>query len=163
MNFDFSEDQKLLQKTARDFLEENASLAVCREVIESDQPYARNLWKSAAELGWLGTAIPEEFGGAGFGYLELAVIAEEIGRSLAPIPFSSSVYLASEALLLAGSPQQKQRYLPRLASGEAIGTAAFTEKPGQNGFEAADPPGDENDGCAVDQLAHHGRAVVAQP
>ncbi len=132
MNFDFSDDQKLLQQTARDFLEEQKSLEVCREVLQGEQPYARDLWKSAAELGWLGAVIPEEYGGAGFGYLELAVLAEEIGRGLAPIPFSSSVYLATEALLLAGSPEQKERYLPRLAAGEMIGTAAFTEQPGQN-------------------------------
>ncbi len=132
MNFDFSDEQKLLQRTARDFLEEQGALSICREVLEGDQPYARDLWKSAAELGWLGVVIPEQYGGAGFGYLELAVLAEEIGRGLAPIPFSSSVYLATEALLLAGSPQQKERYLPRLAAGEIIGTVAFTEQPGQN-------------------------------
>ncbi|MDH3213381.1 MAG: acyl-CoA/acyl-ACP dehydrogenase [Myxococcales bacterium] len=138
MNFDFSEDQKLLQKTARDFLEEHSPLSVCRAVLESDQPYARDLWKSAAELGWLGTVIPEEFGGAGFGALELAVIAEEVGRALAPIPFSSSVYMATEALLLAGSPEQKQKHLPRLAAGESIGTFALAEKPGQNAAEAVE-------------------------
>ena len=136
MNFDFSEDQKLLQQTARSYLEENAPLSVCREVLESDQPYSRDLWKGAAELGWLGTAIPEDYGGAGFGRLELAVIAEEVGRALAPIPFASSACLASEALLLAGSDAQKQRYLPKLAGGEAIGTMALTEAAGQNATEA---------------------------
>lgn len=133
MNFDFSEDQKLLQKTARDFLGEHSPLSVCREVLESDQPYSQSLFKAAAEMGYQGTAIPEEYGGAGFGHLELAVVAEELGRALAPIPFSSSVYLATEALLLAGSDEQKQEYLPKLASGEAIGTFAVVEKPGQNG------------------------------
>ena len=134
MNFDFSEEQKLLKQTARDYLEENASLAVCREVLESSQPYSKNLWKGAAELGWLGSVIPEEYGGAGFGHLELAVIAEEVGRSLAPIPFSSSVYLASEAIMLGGSDEVKSKYLPKLASGEWIGTFAVSEKPGQNGI-----------------------------
>jgi len=138
VNFDFSEDQKLLQQTARDYLDENAPLATCREVLESDQPYARDLWKGAAELGWLGTVIPEEYGGAGFGHLELAVIAEEVGRALAPIPFSSSVYLATEALLLAGTDAQKQKYLPGLASGASIGTFALAEKPGQNGAEGVE-------------------------
>jgi alkylation response protein AidB-like acyl-CoA dehydrogenase len=132
MNFDFSEDQKLLQQTARDYLESNAPLSVCREVLESSKPYADDLWKGAAEMGWLGTVIPEEYGGAGFGHLELAVIAEEVGRALAPIPFASSVYLATEALLLAGTDAQKQRYLPKLASGEWIGCFAGTERAGQN-------------------------------
>jgi alkylation response protein AidB-like acyl-CoA dehydrogenase len=135
MNFDFSEDQKLLQKTARDFLAEHSPLSVCREVLESDQPYSQALWKAAAEMGYPGTVIPEEYGGAGFGYLELAVVAEELGRALAPIPFSSSVYLATEAILKAGSEEQKQAYLPKLASGESIGTLALTEKPGQNATE----------------------------
>jgi len=131
LNFDFSEDQKFVQRTAAEYLAEHAPLSVCRGVLESDRPYSQELWKGAAELGWLGTTIPEEYGGCGLGYLELAVIAEEVGRALAPIPFGSSVYLATEALLLGGSDQQKQRYLPRLASGEIIGTFALAEGPGQ--------------------------------
>jgi alkylation response protein AidB-like acyl-CoA dehydrogenase len=135
MNFDFSEDQKLLQQTARDYLAENAPLGICRAVLESDQPYSQDLWKGVAEQGYLGAAIPESYGGAGFSHLELAVIAEEIGRALAPIPFASSVYLATEALLLAGSDAQKERHLPRLAAGEAIGSLALTEAAGQNATE----------------------------
>lgn len=130
MNFDFSDDQTLLRKTAREFLTEHAPLSLCRAVLESDAAYSDTLWKGIAELGWLGTAIPEEYGGAGFGRLELAVMAEELGRTLAPIPFSSSIYLAAEAIQLAGSKAQKQQYLPKLASGESIGTFAHFEKPG---------------------------------
>src|SRR5215831_8763761 len=136
MNFDFSEDQKLLRKTAREYLTEHAPLSLCRAVLESDSAYSDTLWKGVAGLGWLGTAIPEAFGGAGFGRLELAAIAEEIGRSLAPIPFSSSVYLATAAIVQAGSPAQQQEYLPRLATGEWIGTFAHTEKPGEPGPKA---------------------------
>jgi acyl-CoA dehydrogenase len=135
MNFDFSEDQKLLQQTARDYLAEHSPLSVCRDVLESDKPYAAELWKGTAEMGWQGAVIPESYGGAGFGHLELAMIAEEVGRSLAPIPFASSVYVATEALLRFGSDAQKQTWLPKLASGEAIGTFAFAEKPGQNAAE----------------------------
>jgi alkylation response protein AidB-like acyl-CoA dehydrogenase len=130
MNFDFSEEQRLLQKTARDFLAENAKLEVARAILESERPYDEALWKEVAEMGWLGAVVPEEYGGAGFGYLELAVIAEEVGRALAPIPFSSSVYLATDALLVAGKPEQKERHLPRLAAGDAIGTLAIAEGPG---------------------------------
>ena len=138
MNFDFSEEQKLLQKTARDFLAEHSPLTVCREILESDQPYSQALFKATAEMGFQGTVIPEEYGGAGFGHLELAVVAEELGRAVAPVPFSSSVYLATEAILLAGSDDQKQQYLPKLASGEAIGTLAVVEKSGQNGTEGVE-------------------------
>jgi len=127
MNFDFSDDQKVLRDQARKFLSQHASPARVRKILESDAAYDVELWRGMAEQGWPGTAIPESYGGAGFGYLELCVIAEELGRSLAPTPFSSSIYLATEALLLAGSDAQKKTWLPRLAMGEAIGCFALAE------------------------------------
>ena len=127
MNFDFSDDQKVLRDQARKFLSQHAAPTRVRKILETDAPYDVELWKGMAEQGWPGTAIPESFGGAGFGYLELCVIAEELGRSLAPTPFSSSVYLATEALLLAGSDAQKKQWLPKLAMGEAIGCFALAE------------------------------------
>jgi alkylation response protein AidB-like acyl-CoA dehydrogenase len=136
MNLEFSEDQKFVQQTARDYLNEFATPEVCRAVMESEKPYDSDLWKGVAEMGWLGATVPEEFGGAGMGYLELVLIAEELGRALAPIPFSSSVYLATEALLIAGSEEQKQKYLPKLCSGELIGTFAYAEGPGDLENEA---------------------------
>lgn len=133
MNFDFSDDQKMLQQTVRDFLDTSSPLGVCRRVLEGKQLYAKEVWQGAAELGWLGTTIPETYGGAGFGHLELAVIAEEVGRALAPIPFASTAYLAIEALRMAATDEQKQQYLPAIATGERIGTVAIAERPGQNG------------------------------
>jgi alkylation response protein AidB-like acyl-CoA dehydrogenase len=106
MNFDFSPDQKSLRDQARKFLADNASSTRVRRVLDTDTPYDAELWKGMAEMGWMGTAIPEAHGGAGFGYLELCVLAEELGRSLAPTPFASTIYLAAEALLLAGSDAQ---------------------------------------------------------
>ena len=129
MNFDFSEEQKLLRDQARKFLGAAGTPARVRRVLESDAPYDVDLWRGMVELAWPGTAIPEEFGGAGFGALELCVIAEELGRSLAPTPFSSSVYLATEAILAAGSEAQKRRWLPKLAAGQAIGCLASAEGP----------------------------------
>jgi acyl-CoA dehydrogenase len=136
MNFDFSEEQKLLQKTARDYLTDKAPLSVARAVMESDSQYSEELWKGTAEMGWLGAAIPEQYGGAGYGHLELALLAQEVGRSLAPIPFSSSVYLATEAIILLGTDDQKQKYLTRLASGDAIGTLSISEGPGEIELES---------------------------
>jgi len=130
MNFDFSEEQKLLQSTARDYLTANSSLAHVREIFEADAAYSQTLWKGVAELGWLGVAIPEQYGGAGYGYLELAMIAGEIGQALAPIPFGSTVYLAAEAISREGSDEQKTKFLTGIASGELIGTLATTEKAG---------------------------------
>jgi alkylation response protein AidB-like acyl-CoA dehydrogenase len=134
MNFDFSEDQKFLQKTARDYLDANCGLDVCRSVLEGGGTHSDALWKGVAEMGWLGTAVSEEHGGAGFGRLELALIALELGRSLAPIPFGPSVYAVTEALMEFGSDAQKKSYLPRLASGELIGTLALSERAGRSGL-----------------------------
>ncbi len=129
MNFDFSDDQKFLKDQARKFLTEQCPASVVRNVLENGLTHDDNLWRSIVEMGWTGTVIPEEFGGLGLGYLELCVIAEELGRVLAPVPFSSSVFLATEAVMLAGSDAQKRELLPRLAAGEAIGTFALAEGP----------------------------------
>ena len=130
VNFDFSADQKTLRDQARKFLGEHASSVRVRRILDTDEPCDRDLWRGVAEMGWTGTAIPETYGGAGFGYLELCVIAEELGRRVAPIPFSSTVYLVTEALLLAGSEAQKRTWLPRIASGDAIGCLAVAEGAG---------------------------------
>src|SRR3954471_23391100 len=130
MNFDFSDDQKQLRNEARKYLAEKSSTKAVRAVLDGNAPYDRDLWKGLAEMGFLGVAIPESYGGAGAGHLELCVIAEEIGRALAPVPFSSTVYLAAEALMLAGSDAQKQKWLPKIAAGEAIGTLALFEGKG---------------------------------
>jgi alkylation response protein AidB-like acyl-CoA dehydrogenase len=129
MNFEFSDDQRVLRDQARKFLSERASPARVRRVLEGPEPFDRELWRGMVELAWPGTTIPEVHGGAGFGHLELCVIAEELGRSLAPTPFASSVYLATEALLLAGTEAQQRQHLPRLALGEAIGCLALAEGP----------------------------------
>ena len=116
MNFDFSDEQKLLREQARKFLTEKCTTRAVRKVFEGSEGHDRALWKQIAEMGWLGTAIPEDYGGLGLGYLELCVIAEELGRALAPVPFSSTVYLFGEAVLAAGSEEQKQKYLPEACS-----------------------------------------------
>lgn len=127
MNFDFSDDQKALKDQARKFLTDKCPPKAVRRILDGQDIYDRDLWKQIAEMGWTATAIPEEYGGLGLGYLELCVIAEELGRAVAPVPFGSSVYLATEAILLAGSDAQKKAWLPKLASGEVIGTLAMAE------------------------------------
>src|ERR1700742_3051825 len=130
MNFDFSDDQKQLRDQARKFLAEKCPPKAVRVVLDGKAPYDKELWKGLAEMGFLGVAIPEEYGGTGAGHLELCVIAEEMGRALAPVPFSSTVYLAAEALLIAGSDAQKKKWLPAISSGTAIGTLALFEGTG---------------------------------
>jgi acyl-CoA dehydrogenase len=130
MNFDFSDELKQLRDQARRFLAAQSPPATVRRVLEGVDPFAATLWQAMAEMGWLGTAIPEQFGGAGLGYEGLCVLAEELGRALAPVPFASSAYLAAEAILLAGSDAQKRRLLPKLADGSAIGCFALAEGTG---------------------------------
>ena len=165
MNFDFSDAQKALKQQTRGFLRAACDTTVPRRVLENaDEPYARDLWQQICANESLGIAIPEEHGGIGFGYLELCVVAEELGRAIAPVPFSSSVYLATEAVLLGGSEDQKQALLPQLAGGEAIGTFALSEGPGQateanlqttlkngrlSGTKVPVPDGDVADFCVV--------------
>lgn len=127
MNFEFSEEQLFIRDQARNFLSQECTPEVVRRVLDSSIPFERDLWQKIVDLGWTAMTIPESYGGLGLGYLELCVIAEELGRALAPVPFSSSVYLATEAIKSWGSEDQKQHYLPRLAAGELIGTLAMNE------------------------------------
>jgi acyl-CoA dehydrogenase len=127
VNFDFSDDQKLLRDQVAKFLGERCTTAVVRSVLEDKAQYATDVWKGLGDMGLIGTSIPESYGGTGAGYLELCLVAEQLGASLAPVPFSSSIYLAAEALLRFGSETQKQRWLPKLASGTAKGALAVVE------------------------------------
>jgi acyl-CoA dehydrogenase len=128
MNFEFSDDQNLLREQAQRFLREQCPLEKVRAVLDDRElSHDQKVWQGMVDLGWTGVSIPEQYGGVGLGYLELCVIAEELGRCLAPTPYASSVYLATEALLQFGSEQQKESYLPRLAAGELVGTFALAE------------------------------------
>jgi acyl-CoA dehydrogenase len=132
MNFEFSDELLQLRDQARRFLADRCPPAVPRRILDTPEPYAADLWRAIGEMGWTGAAIPEEYGGVGLGRLAVCVLAEELGRAVAPTPFSSSVYLATEAIMLFGSEQQKQTWLPKLAAGEIIGTFAMAERPGSS-------------------------------
>jgi acyl-CoA dehydrogenase len=131
MNFDFSEEQKQLRDQAGRYLADRCPSTAVRRIVDGPDSFDRDLWRGLGDLGFLGAAIPEAYGGLGAGYLELCVIAEELGRSLAPVPMASSIYLAAEFLKAAGSEQQKRRWLPQLASGHTIGTFAMAEGVGR--------------------------------
>jgi alkylation response protein AidB-like acyl-CoA dehydrogenase len=130
MNFEFSDDLLQLRDQARRYLAEHSTPKHVRAVLDGEKSYDGALWLGMAEMGWLGAAIPEEFGGAGLGHEGLCVLAEEIGRVAAPVPFASSIYLAAEAIMLAGSSEQKRRLLQGFAAGMHIGTLAWAEGPG---------------------------------
>ena len=136
MNFEFSDDQKLIQEQARQFLAEYSPLTATRKVMDGESVYNSHLWKSIVDLGWTATAIDEHYGGLGLGSLELCVIAQELGRSLTPIPFFSTIYLATEIIQQHGNEQQKQRLLPSIAAGEIIVCLASSEIAGQHLLKA---------------------------
>jgi alkylation response protein AidB-like acyl-CoA dehydrogenase len=117
----------MLREQARKFLAGRCSRQVVRKVFEGGAGYDAELWAEIARMGWLGTAVPEPYGGSGVGYDGLCLLAEELGYVLAPVPFSSSIYLAAEAIMIAGSEAQKQKLLPPMIDGSRIGTVALAE------------------------------------
>ncbi len=130
MNFDFSDDLKQLRDQARRFLGEHCTPAIVRQTLDGQNVFAAALWREIAAMGWIGAAIPEQYGGAGLGYEGLCVLAEEFGRVVGPVPFGSTAYLAAEAILTAGSEAQKREVLPKLADGSLIGCLALSEGSG---------------------------------
>ncbi len=127
MDFNLSEEQKMLSHMARDFLTTECPKKLVREMVEDEKGYSPELWRKMGELGWMGLLLPEEYGGTGGSFLDLAVLLEEMGRALLPGPFFSTVVLGGLTLLNMGNDQQKQDWLPRIARGELILTLALTE------------------------------------
>jgi alkylation response protein AidB-like acyl-CoA dehydrogenase len=127
MDISLSEEQELLQGSARDFLQQESPIRLVRVMEEDEKGYDPNLWRQMAELGWLGLVLPEQYGGSDGTMMDLVVLLEEFGRSLVPGPFVPSAVLVGLPILWAGSDQQKQTYLPKLAQGELIATLAWYE------------------------------------
>jgi alkylation response protein AidB-like acyl-CoA dehydrogenase len=128
MLFEFSDEHGELRRTVRDFLEKDSDENRVRELMQSEQGYDATSWsRMAEELGIVGLIASERHGGAGFGMVELAIVAEEMGRVLLCAPYLSSAVLATSALELAADESAQNEILPKLASGKAIGTLAFSE------------------------------------
>ena len=128
MDFALSPDQELLQQSAAEYLAAECPPTLVREVARDEDGYPRALYRKMAELGWMGLVVPEAYGGAGLGQLDLALLCEQLGRAVVPGPFFSSAVLATLAILYGGSSVQKKRWLPRLASGEVVGALALLEE-----------------------------------
>ncbi len=127
MNFDFSDDEKMVQDQIHRYLNDNCDFSRFRSVLEGNEPYSEKVWQGLAEMGVQGTAISAEHGGVEAGYLTLCLAAKEMGAHLAPVPFSTSVYLFAEAIARYGSEAQKEKWLPLIASGQLKGTIAVNE------------------------------------
>ena len=136
MRFAFSEDQLDLKKGARRFLEAQADSAAMRRYAESDSGYNAELWKRVCEeLCWPGLVIPEEFGGFGFGWVEVTALLEEMGRRLFCSPFFSTVCLGANTILELGSDAQKSALLPNIAAGASLCTLAWRGQTHRGGAE----------------------------
>lgn len=130
MNFDLSEEQRLIESTLDAFLEKEFPVASVREFYDGDADLDPGLWKGLAELGVLGLHLPEAYGGAGLALLDLQCVAERLGYHATPGPFLGHA-LAGLAIALAGNEAQKERWLPRLASGHVVGSVAIAEPDGR--------------------------------
>ncbi len=126
MDFALSEEQELLQETVRSFVAKECPPQLARQIFDGERGGAAKLWSGLVEMGIAGLVIPEKFGGAGLELLDLALVSEELGRGVVPVPFLGHA-LASLAIAQGGSAAQQARWLPKLASGEALGAVAFSE------------------------------------
>ena len=146
MDFGFSEQQEMLRTMARDFLTKECTKAKVRELDKDEQGYSPQMWKNMANLGWQGLVFPEKYGGTEASFVDLVVLLEEMGRNITPSPFFSTVALCALPILEYGTVEQKEKYLPKISSGENIWTLALIEpsasyKPSEITLSAA-PQGD---------------------
>jgi alkylation response protein AidB-like acyl-CoA dehydrogenase len=136
MDFTFTDEQRELRSIVRKYLADKSAEAEVRRLMATTEGYDATVWAQMSEqLGLQAMAIPTEYGGAGFGYIELGIIFEEMGSALLCAPFFSTVALAAEVLLRSGDETAKKEYLPGLASGQTIGTLALQERSAQWGLD----------------------------
>jgi alkylation response protein AidB-like acyl-CoA dehydrogenase len=127
MDFGFNADQEMLRAIARKFLDNECTSEFVRARMAEEAGFTEEFWTKLAEQGWLGLVYPEQYGGAGLGFVDLTVLMEEMGRAVMPGPFISTVLLGGQAILEAGSDAQKKEWLTKIAEGQARVTLAWTE------------------------------------
>ena len=127
MDLDLSKEQKILKRSAQDFLKKECPPSLLRELKDDERGYPQKLWEQMVDLGWTGVMIPEKYGGIGGGYLDLCILLEAMGAGCCPGPFFSTVVLGGLTLLSAGNDEQKKMFLPQIADGDLIFALATTE------------------------------------
>ncbi|MEA1958909.1 MAG: acyl-CoA dehydrogenase family protein [Chloroflexota bacterium] len=127
MDFDFTEEQEMLRKSARCFLKRECPASLVRQMAADSIGYPPELWRKMAELGWVGLAVPERYGGMGMGFIDLVILLEEMGRACLPGPFFSTAVIGAFAILDAGNEDQKNELLPKLSNGDIILSLALLE------------------------------------
>lgn len=118
MELGFTAEQEILRESAREFLTRECPIDEVRKTLDPATRFPEKLWSQIAELGWFGLLIPEQWGGSGLRVIDVAVLQEELGRSLCPVPFLSTAVLGAQALIEAGTSAQRERFLPELAQGK---------------------------------------------
>ncbi|HUH38164.1 MAG TPA: acyl-CoA dehydrogenase family protein [Spongiibacteraceae bacterium] len=137
MEFSLSDEQQMIRDTAAAFLAEVSDSAAVRQAMATEAGYLPETWQRlCAEMYWQAILVPEEFGGLGLGYVELAVVLEQMGARLLCAPFFSTVCLGVNALLVAGDDAQKAQYLPAIAEGSLTATLAYTGPAGRWDLDA---------------------------
>ncbi len=131
IRFDLDESQALVQKSVRDFLEQECPEELVREVEEAEQGYSPELWQKLADVGFLSLGIPEQYGGAGSTFFDLGLFFEEAGRVAMPGPQLATLAIAAQAIAAHGREEQKQQYLPGIASGRVVFAFALSEQEGE--------------------------------
>ena len=149
MEFGLSEEQRMLQQSVTGYLGSACALTRVREAADAGDTKPADVWKGLAQLGVPGIVTPENYGGVGLDMLEAALVAESLGGAVAPAPFVASSIMAPVALMQAGSDAQREAWLPRIASGEAVIGIGLTEQIGRR----------ESDGISVDGGRLTGRAM----
>ena len=141
MDLALSEIQQMIKTNAREMLSRECPFDVVRAMEQDPDGYPRPLWRSMSDMGWQGLAIPEQYGGAGGSFLDLALLLEEMGRAQVPGPFFSTVVLGSLTVLDAGDEATRADVLPGVALGETLMTLAVTEEGGGFGPDEVQPSG----------------------
>ena len=131
MDLGLYETQQMLKNSARAFLDAECPSTYVRDMERDPRGYTPEMWSAIAQLGWLGLVVPAEYGGEGLGFVELAILLEEMGGALLPGPYFSTVVMAGATIAEAGSEEQKREYLPRISRGQLIATLALTEPGGR--------------------------------
>ena len=149
MDLSLNETQQLLKQGVEDFLSRDATREAIVELAGSELGYSQEMWRTAAEIGWLGMATPEQYGGSGANLTDVAVVFEGLGYGPVPGPFFSSGVLSPLIIQEAGTEEQRQEYLPRLAAGDVVCTLALTEPEWSWGPDAVQLRPTERDGGYV--------------
>lgn len=161
MNFTFSEEQLQLQESARRFCADRSPSAAVRRWMQDERGFDAAVWREMMAMGWGGIAVPEQYGGLGLGQLEMAIVQQELGRTLLPSPYLSSIVLAATAILEAGSDRQCAALLPGIVAGDTIAALACSGRSGRCGAVGVDAmlarAGDDFvlEGCASFVVSGH--------